>query len=145
MEIRKPNELEYEKIVSFSPQAIFDGTLGEVKPSDEKVKQLIEPLLQKGSYYLIASENGQLLGWILMGRSKDSFTEKKCGFIYELFVLEEWRGNGIAKRLMESGMEHLKQDGYSEVRLSVYAGNQAIKLYEKLGFTDRTITMSMLI
>lgn len=44
---------------------------------------------------------------------------------------------------METGIEHLKQDGYSEVRLSVYAGNQAIKLYEKLGFKNRTITMSM--
>jgi ribosomal protein S18 acetylase RimI-like enzyme len=58
-------------------------------------------------------------------------------------VLEEFRGNGIAKQLMETGIEHLKQDGYSEVRLSVYAGNQAIKLYEKLGFKNRTITMSM--
>lgn len=45
--------------------------------------------------------------------------------------------------MIESGIEHLKQGGYSEVRLSVYAGNQAIKLYEKTGFKKRTITMSM--
>ncbi|MFJ7637879.1 MULTISPECIES: GNAT family N-acetyltransferase [unclassified Peribacillus] len=143
MEIRKPNDSEYKRILSLSPQALFDGTLGEVEPSGEKIKQLIEPLLQKGSYYLIASEDDNLLGWILLGTSKDQFTEKKYGFIYELFVLEEFRGNGISKRLIESGMEHLKQDGYSEVRLSVYAGNQAIKLYENMGFKNRTITMSM--
>jgi ribosomal protein S18 acetylase RimI-like enzyme len=143
MEIRKPNDSEYKKILSLSPQAIFDGTLGEAKPSHEKVKQLIEPLLQKGSYYLIATEGDILMGWILIGTSKDQFTEKIYGFIYELFVLEEFRGNGISKRLMETGIEHLKQDGYSEVRLSVYAGNQAIKLYEKLGFKNRTFTMSM--
>ncbi len=143
MEIRKPNDSEYRKILSLSPQAVFDGTLGEVKPTDEKIKQLIDPLLQKRSYYLIASEDDILQGWILIGASKDQLTEKKYGFIYELFVLEEFRGNGISKRLMESGMEHFKQDGYSEVRLSVYAGNQAIKLYEKLGFKNRTITMSM--
>ena len=143
MEIRKPNDSEYKKILSLSPQALFDGTLGEIEPSGEKIKQLIEPLLQKGSYYLIASEDDNLMGWILLGTSKDQFTEKKYGFIYELFVLEEFRGNGISKRLIESGMEHLKQDGYSEVRLSVYAGNQAIKLYEKMGFKNRTVTMSM--
>ncbi|MFF3021793.1 GNAT family N-acetyltransferase [Gottfriedia sp. NPDC057948] len=143
MEIRKPNESEYKKILSLSPQALFDGTLGEAKPSDEKIKQLIEPLLQKGSYYLIASENDNLMGWILIGASKDQLTEKKYGFIYELFVLEQFRGNGISKPLIDSGIEHLKQDGYSEVRLSVYAGNQAIKLYEKTGFKNRTITMSM--
>lgn len=46
--------------------------------------------------------------------------------------------------MIESGIEHLKQDGYSEVRLSVYAGNQAIKLYEKTGFKNKTITVSYL-
>ena len=92
---------------------------------------------------MIATEGDNLMGWILIGTSKDQFTEKIYGFIYELFVLEEFRGNGIAKQLMETGIEHLKQGGYSEVRLSVYAGNQAIKLYEKLGFKNRTITMSM--
>ncbi|PEC47685.1 hypothetical protein COJ46_04510 [Bacillus sp. AFS077874] len=84
-----------------------------------------------------------VMGWILIGTSKDQLTEKKYGFIYELFVLEQFRGNGISKPLIDSGIEHLKQDGYSEVRLSVYAGNQAIKLYEKTGFKNRTITMSM--
>ncbi|MFB2351897.1 GNAT family N-acetyltransferase, partial [Priestia megaterium] len=76
---------------------------GEAKPSDEKVKQLIEPLLQKGSYYLIATEGDNLMGWILIGTSKDLFTEKIYVFIYELFVLEEFRGNGISKQLMETG------------------------------------------
>lgn len=143
MEIRKPNYLEYKKVLSLSPKALFDGTLGEAKPTDEKVKQLIERLLQKGSYYLIATEGDNLMGWILIGTSKEQFTEKIYGFIYELFVLEKFRGNGISKQLMKTGIEHLKQDRYSEVRLSVYAGNQALKLYEKLGFKNRTITMSM--
>lgn len=143
MIIRKPTDLEYNKVLSLSPQALFEGTLGESKPSDDKVKQLIEALVQKGSYYLIAVEDDNLMGWILIGTSKDSLTEKKYGFIYELFVVEEFRGTGIAKQLMETGIEHLKEDGYTEVRLSVYAANQAIKLYEKLGFEHRTITMSM--
>ncbi|WP_231563731.1 GNAT family N-acetyltransferase [Anoxybacillus sp. KU2-6(11)] len=114
------------------------------KTSDEKVKQLIEPLLQKGSYYLIATEGDNLMGWILIGKSKDQFTEKIYGFIYELFVLEEFRGNGISKQLVEAGIEHLKQDGYSEIRLSVYAGSQAIKLYEKLGFKSIYIQIEIL-
>ena len=143
MEIRKPNNSEYKKVLSLSPQALFEGTLGEAKPSDEKVKQLIEPLLQKGSYYLIAAKGDTLMGWILIGTSKDQFTEKIHGFIYELYVLEEFRGNGISKQLMETGIEHLKQDGYSEVRLRVYVGNQALKQYEKLGFKNKAITMSM--
>lgn len=143
MDIRKPNDSEFEKIILLSPQALFDGTLGEVKPSNEKIKRLIEPLLEKGSYYLIATENDKLMGWILIGAGKDQFTDKMNGFIYELFVIEEFRGNGVSKRLMRTAIDHLRQDGYSEVRLSAFAGNQAIKLYEKMGFNIRTVSMSL--
>ncbi|WP_409252832.1 N-acetyltransferase family protein [Bacillus sp. SCS-153A] len=143
MDIRKPNEEEIEKISALSPQAIFEGTLGETKPTIEKAKQLVEPLLKKGSYYLIATENNVITGWILIGGSKDQFSDKALGFIYELFVIEEYRGKGISKRLIKTGVEQLKQEGYAEIRLSVFDGNQAIKIYESLGFKNRTITMSV--
>jgi len=143
MDIRKPNDLELKEVLSLSPQAVFDGTLGDVEPTKEKIDQLVKPLLEKGSYYLIAKENDKLIGWILIGASKDQFTDRMNGFIYELFVLEEFRGNGISKMLMREGIDHLKQEGYSEIRLSAFAGNQAIKLYEKLGFSIRTVTMSL--
>ncbi|WP_340372158.1 GNAT family N-acetyltransferase [Peribacillus sp. FSL E2-0218] len=143
MDIRKPNDSELKKVMLLSPQAVYDGTLGEVKPTNEKIKHLVEPLLEKGSYYLIATETDKLMGWILIGSSKDQFTDKMSGFIYELFVIEEFRGNGISKRLMRTAIDHLRQDGYSEVRLSAFAENQAIKLYEKMGFNIRTVTMSL--
>ncbi|MFC4559710.1 GNAT family N-acetyltransferase [Virgibacillus kekensis] len=143
MDIRKPNEVEIEKILALSPQAIFEGTLGEAEPTIEKAKQLVEPLLKKGSYYLISTENNVITGWILIGGSKDQFSDKALGFIYELFVIEEYRGKGISKQLIKIGVEQLKQEGYSEIRLSVFDGNQAIKIYESLGFKNRTITMSI--
>ncbi|SDZ35457.1 Acetyltransferase, GNAT family [Thermoactinomyces sp. DSM 45892] len=143
MEIRKPNDSELKDIILLSPQAVFDGTLGKVKPTNEKIKHLVEPLLEKGGYYLIATENEKIMGWILLGVSKDQFTEKMHGFIYELFVREEFRGNGISKWLLRTAFEHLRQDGYSEVRLSAFVGNKAIKLYEKMGFNIRTVSMSL--
>jgi ribosomal protein S18 acetylase RimI-like enzyme len=145
MKIRKPCELEIEKILELSPQAIFEGTLGEVKPTIEKAKQLVEPLLKKDCYYLISTENNKLMGWILIGGSKAQFSNKTIGFIYELFVLDEYRGKGISKQLINTAVEQFKQEGFSEIRLSVFEGNKAIKLYENLGFETRTISMSMLI
>lgn len=143
MDIRKPNDLELQKIMLLSPEALFDGTLGEVKPTNEKINELVTPLLEKGSYYLIAVEDDKLMGWIHIGTSQDQFTDKISGFIYELFVLEEFRGNGISKHLMRTAIDHLRQDGYAEVRLSAFAENQAIKLYQKMGFNIRTVSMSL--
>lgn len=143
MDIRKPNDLELKKVLSLTPQAIFDGTLGQVELTKEKIDQLVKPLLEKGSYYLIATKNNKIMGWIFIGTCKDQFTDKMIGFIYELFVIEKFRGKGISKLLMRAGIDHLKQDGYSEIRLSAFAGNHAIKLYEKIGFNIRTITMNL--
>ncbi len=143
MDIRKPTDSELKKIMLLSPQAIYDGTLGEVLPSNEKTEHLIATLLEKGSYYLIATHNDKLMGWILIGASKDQFTDMMNGFIYELFVIEEFRGNGISTRLMGAAIDCLRQDGYSEIRLSAFAGNQAIQLYNKMGFSIRTVAMSL--
>ena len=143
MEIRKPNNFELDEIIALSPQALSDGTLGGVRATNEKVMNLIEPLLNKGCYYLIATENHNLMGWILIGENKDQFTEQLNGFIYELYVKEAYRGKGISKVLMNVAIEQLRQEGYSEVRLSAYVGNHAIKLYEKMGFRYRTVSMNL--
>ena len=45
MDIRKPNDLELKEIFTLS-QAIYDGTLGMIKPSNEKIELLIEPRLK---------------------------------------------------------------------------------------------------
>lgn len=143
MEIRKPNLVELESILQLSPQALFEGTLGRVRPTDEKVKQLVEPLLGKGCYYLIATEEEKLMGWILIGPSKDQFSDEIIGFLYELYVMQEFRGKGISKQLMKSAIERLKSEGYPEIRLGVFAGNQAIHLYKQMGFSERNVTMSL--
>ncbi|WP_419881633.1 N-acetyltransferase family protein [Peribacillus sp. B-H-3] len=143
MEIRKPSENELEEIMRLSPQAMFEGTLGSVMPNDEKIKQLVQPLLQKGCYYLIASEEDQLMGWVLLGQSKDSFTDEAIGFIYELYVKQEFRGKGISKQLMSSGIDSLKKERNREIRLNVFSENQAIELYKKMGFSIRNLTMSL--
>lgn len=143
MDIRRTNHDELEEVIQRSPQAMFDGTMGRVSPTEERIKQMVEPLLQKGAYYLLATEEGQIAGWILIGPSKDSFTDQEIGFIYELYVADAYRGKGIAKALMKSGIDQLRQGGYPEVRLSVFADNHAVQLYEQMGFKVRTMTMRL--
>lgn len=48
MEIRKPNDFELKKVLSLSPQAVFDGTLGEVEPTIEQIDQLVKATFGKG-------------------------------------------------------------------------------------------------
>lgn len=113
-------------------------------PTKEKIDNLITPLLERGSYYLIAAEDTTLMGWILVGTNKDQFTDTINGFIYELYVIEAYRGKGISKRLMTAAINQLREKGYDEVGLNVFSGNDdAIQLYEKMGFNVKTFSMSL--
>lgn len=143
MDIKQPNDSELKEILSHTPQAIFESTLGEVKPAREKINELVESLLKKGCYYLIAAEENNLMRWILLGTSKDQFTDQTYGFIYELYVIEEHRGKGISKKLMNAATDLLKKKGYPEVRLNAYKGNQAIQIYESMGFNTKMVTMGL--
>ena len=53
--------------LNHTPQAIFEGTVGEIKPSRADAKVLIEALLKKGCYYLVSIQNNMITGWILVG------------------------------------------------------------------------------
>lgn len=143
MIIRKSKQSELEQVISLSPQAIYDGTLGEVMPSGEKVKSLVNPLLDKGGFYFIAVENNEILGWVLVGTTKDQFTEKPSGFIYELYLRQQYRGKGYSKRLMDAVIEHFQAEGLTEIRLSAKVDNPAVRMYEIMGFTTRTVSMSL--
>ncbi|ANU17124.1 GNAT family N-acetyltransferase [Planococcus maritimus] len=143
MNIRKANSSDLNTILSLTPQAIYDGTLGEVMPSEEKARSMVKALLDRGGFYLLAVEHDEILGWVLAGTTKDPFTEKPLGFIYELYIRKPYRGQGHSKPLMNAAIEYFQQQGFIEVRLSAKAKNPAVRMYEDIGFTTKTVSMSL--
>ena len=82
-------------------------------------------------------------GFVLIDDKTDYFIQEEYGFIYELYVFDEYRRHGVAEELIQFVGEYFKAKNIKEVRLNVFANNFAKKLYEKMGFCDRNITMSM--
>jgi len=62
-------------------------------------------------------------------------TERRAAFITSVSVLRELHGQGIALRLLEQGIGHVKELGFERLELEVDRGNaSAINLYEKTNF-----------
>ncbi len=141
--IVKATEEEIQEIRTKSADALFEGTTHQFQPSTERVNELIDNALQKGCYYLVSRQENKLAGWVLAGPSADFFSKEEIGFIYELYVLPEYRGQGLAKPLMQKAIDELSIKGYPEMRLSVHAGNFAQHVYRELGFIDKQISMSL--
>lgn len=57
------------------------------------------------------------------------------GSINDLYVLPEFRGRGIGRKLVAESLKKLKAQGVNTARLNVLKENRAaVKLYRKLGF-----------
>ncbi|WP_064091671.1 GNAT family N-acetyltransferase [Rossellomorea aquimaris] len=103
----------------------------------EEMHKAYEHSIKHGAYFLAAREEDELVGWVQVDKSVDWVTGKEIGWINDVYVKKPYRGKGYATELLEEALKELKAKEYDEVRLNVYTFNEnAIKLYEKLGFSD---------
>lgn len=80
----------------------------------------------------VAEVDGVVVGFCGCGQ-----TENKqlfgSGEIYTLYVLKEYQGFGIGKKLFMTGIKTLIEQGYNSMILNVLVGNKTIHFYEKYG------------
>ncbi|MCM3766878.1 GNAT family N-acetyltransferase [Neobacillus niacini] len=96
-------------------------------------------------HILLAFLNGQAVGYAL-GRvfDQDGTADNgtgKMGLFDELFVLNEARGHGIGKKLIDSLIDWFKNEEIHRIKLHAYSwNNNAKKLYERLGFKEYAVS-----
>jgi mycothiol synthase len=87
----------------------------------------------------VARINGTPAGFLAFGIDPREIKQRgrKVGWLHQLGVLKPFRGQGVATTLIIAGMNWLKSRGMEEAELNVDDANpsQAIRLYERLGFT----------
>lgn len=93
----------------------------------------LETYAKKIANYAILFEawfDEKLIGMVAM-----YLNENKHGYITNVSVYNEYRGNGIAKQIFVNMMDYTKANNISEVKLEVSVINiAAINLYKNFGF-----------
>lgn len=61
--------------------------------------------------------------------------ERRAAFVTSVSVIPAWHGRGLASRLLQSCIEHVRQAGFARIELEVDKQNTAAaRLYRKHGF-----------
>jgi len=85
--------------------------------------------LQRGNFFVGMFEGERLCGYLL------GFTYPHSGRIYSIAVDHDFRGKGIAKRLIDAAADHYRAGGKKRLLLEVRTTNAAaVALYGQAGF-----------
>jgi GNAT superfamily N-acetyltransferase len=79
------------------------------------------------------TENHEIIGYCV-----STIDEMKHGEIDSLFVIPDYRGYGIGKKLTERSIEWLKLKNCNPIRLAINYGHESVlPFYQNLGFYPR--------
>jgi ribosomal-protein-alanine N-acetyltransferase len=94
--------------------------------------------------FIVAELNGQIVGYVMCKLEFGFSNFRRLGFVKKghvvsVAVVEEHRGKGLGRTMMQESLAGMTYKGCDEVHLEVRISNTAaIKLYEDLDFVIKT-------
>lgn len=96
------------------------------------------------SYLLVAEIKGVIVGFIHLATRRTVLHRGLSGFIDELVITRDYRGQGIGKQLISSAIEKCRQLGCCEVEVSAEKTNSKARgFYKRCGFKERGILLEI--
>lgn len=91
----------------------------------------------------VLEEGGAVVGFIWIAIVENSWLDERYGYINNIYVAPERRGQGLAGELMRQGEKYLYARGIRELRLTVTQSNaSAVALYQACGYEVERWEMS---
>ena len=144
--IRKASIVDLEQLLAFEQGLIkterpFDPN---VKPDPVNYYDLKAMLTDPQIEMVVAEVNNKVIasGYARIDKSKPYLKHSQHAYLGFMYVLPEYRGQGINKKIMDVLKNWAAAQNITEFRLEVYSENvSAIKAYEKAGFSKYFLEM----
>jgi ribosomal protein S18 acetylase RimI-like enzyme len=99
-----------------------------------------------GRMFVAEGTDGALLGWAVVGEFKgEPFVvadERDYAYIFELFVVETTRGQGVGRALIAACEEWARTENFKTIQIGVLFGNtRAAKIYREAGYSDYALEL----
>jgi len=118
----------------------------EIKEIGAHYYDLDDLITSSNAHLLVGEVDGQIVatGYAQIRNSKASLVHEKHSYLGFMLVLEEYRGLGINKLVVDLLLKWSKEQGADYVYLDVYDENDsAVKAYQKVGFEKALVEMKL--
>ena len=82
-----------------------------------------------GNFWVVLNKNKEVIGTMALEKNNN------IGYLSGVYIHRDYRGNGIAQKLLELSMKYAKEQNIEEILLDTYSNfASAVKFYEKNNF-----------
>lgn len=144
LQLRHPRPDDEEAVVELTYGNYF-ATIehGMVCSSKAQAAAMVRGIFGQGycrfdldSSFLVEDEQHRLIGNIFVGDMSTHEIER-LAWIVDISVAQAWRGKGLGRALMVSGLNAARLKRYANIGLTVSTGNEvAVALYSSSGFGE---------
>jgi ribosomal protein S18 acetylase RimI-like enzyme len=146
IKIRKATIVDLGQLLAFEQDLIkterpFDPT---IKPDPVNYYDLKTMLSSTLAEVVVAEADNKIIasGYARINKSKPFLKHSTHAYLGFMYVLPEYRGRGINKRIIDALKNWAVIQNITEFSLEVYYDNiSAIKAYEKIGFSKYILEM----
>ena len=129
MEIRSMTITDYPDVYELWISSAGMG-LNDLDDSKEGIDKFLK---RNPTTCFVATEGNKVVGVIIAGH------DGRRGYIYHTAVAKQYKRQGIGRKLAESALKALSEEGITKVGLFVFNRNEGAKrFWGKMGFAART-------
>lgn len=147
-QIRPVTSLDKEQVLALAPR-LREGVAEWRDPTAVLhavtgwVQDALDQSHREDRTVLVAEQNGSVVGFVSASHIKH-WSGASDGYIGELVVSPEAEGAGVGSALIQAAVEWCRSRGLKRVRVDTGVANtRARSLYQKLGFEEEGITLSI--
>ena len=138
--IRKANIEDAEKIIDINIEVwnttykdlIAKEIIDRLQYKDEERIAKIKKSIKEKQHTIVAEVDGVIVGFHTFGKSKDINFENS-GEIYAGYVLDNYQGLGLGRKMAVACMKELLDKGYTTLVTKCLVGNPANEFHKSLG------------
>lgn len=148
MLIRYANREDYEEVerIAEQVQKMHVEWRPDIYTFEKKIfpDEIFEQIIEN-KMLIVATDEEKVVGFLMYVINKVNFDNQVERTLYNVNAVavdEECRGQGIGHKLFDYLKDIAKENNMDAIELQVNAENKAAKaMYEKYGFTDKSINM----
>ena len=99
---------------------------------DDRANNSYNNFNEDNNHQYVLEVDNKIVGFINVGDTKES-EYLNCGEIHALYIINEYKGYGFGKALVETGKKELKNMGFDKMIIGCLEGNPSNEFYKHIG------------